>query len=1127
MMAVAGLFASCQSNLEPVVVDEVVNVSIEVGTPEVATRAYSDGTKATKLQYAVYDADGKKLDVFTKTDAEIHGKTTVDLQLTTGNTYNVLFWAAAPDAPYTVDLTNKTMTVDYTGVLSNSENLDAFYKWETIKVTGPMSKTVQLKRPFAQLNVGTNDFAEAAATGYEPVKSYVKVTSIFKTLDLSNGEVSGADAVEFALNEIPSGEKFPVDGYDYLAMNYLLVDADKEVVDVEFGYKANGEADPRVRTVGSVPVQRNHRTNLYGQLLTSDVEINVEILPDYDGEELEAWDGEETSKPTFDETTKTYFISHASELAWIAAQVNNGNDLKDYTVKLEVDINLNDKQWAPIGTKDNPFLGVFDGNNNTIKNLTIVETEAKEGKAFIGFFGYAKDVTIKNVTFENVNLNIACLDIDHSQGHIGAVAGSLEGTSTIENVTVKGDIKVEATFDANGASRVAVVAGGNSSGNVTMKNVHVIANEGSYLKSNNNVGALAGQLQGKNVFENCSSNIDVTGKKFFAGGIIGIAAGDSKFTDCHTTGDITITAGREGRANDHYRVGGIAGGWADNVTTPCVLTGCSYTGEISGTNADGSVASPLDYLGYVGRGYTLANRAGSKVIIDGITFVQKYNDKYGIYDVIDENGNIVVISEADLANVFANGGNAILFGDLELNSVYTLASGKTLVLDLNGKNISSTSTATGTNYNLFDVRGNLTVKNGTIEIEHTGTNMGWGNSTNVFNVTAGGVLNIVDAEVNNLGGSDMGFVAHLNNWGEVTLNVENSVLTSNYVAVRVFNSGYDMNNVTIKNTTLQGANYAFWVHNYTVADFGTQERADAQKALLNLDIFGNGNTFIAAKSAVRLGFTNEIFVDENGVEFMPVSGTEDAPAKLEDTFADINANPEKNPVIKVAAGSYVEWTTGAGHGSTPFVGTDNNVTETVTIQGAEGSVLVVKGDGVGQLRAANGAKLIFKDITVVDESESYDEGAWELTYLEFSGNLEFNNVTFQGGIQLDSASGASPLNATFTDCTFITNEDSVYAVWVCDGVSTFSSCKFQGTRGLKMHEDYGSEVKEVMIDACEFGPLSKKPGVAIGTVNADTKVTIQNSSFIGCQAGDQGNYIYETDTDVTTFTFVNQNNTVE
>ena len=239
-------------------------------------------------------------------------------------------------------------------------------------------------------------------------------------------------------------------------------------------------------------------------------------------------------------------------------------------------------------------------------------------------------------------MNIACLDIDHSQGHIGAVAGSLEGTSTIENVTVKGDIKVEATVTANGASRVAVVAGGNSYGNVTMKNVHVIANDGSYLKANNNVGALAGQLQGKSVFENCSSNIDVTVNKFFAGGLVGIAAGDSEFVNCHTTGDVAVVAGRAGRANDHYRVGGIAGGWADGKKNVCTLTGCTYTGNISGTNADGSVATVFDYDGYVGRGYTLNNCAGSTVIIDGKKYIQAYDNVHGVYfyvgAIVDVNG---------------------------------------------------------------------------------------------------------------------------------------------------------------------------------------------------------------------------------------------------------------------------------------------------------------------------------------------------------------------------------------------------------------------------------------------------------------------------------------------------------
>ena len=195
----------------------------------------------------------------------------------------------------------------------------------------------------------------------------------------------------------------------------------------------------------------------------------------------------------------------------------------------------------------------------------------------------------------------------------------------------------------------------------------------------------------------------------------------------------------------------------------------------------------------------------------------------------------------------------------------TIVSGKVISLNLNGLTLSATSTQTGKNYNMFDVRGTLSLANGTIEYKHEGENMGWGNSTNLFNVTAGGVLNLDGVTAKNLGGSDMGFVAHLNNWGKVTLNVENSTLESNYVAVRVFNSGPDMNNVTIKNSTLKGGNYAFWVHNYTVEDFGTAAKAEAQKALLNLNIYKQGNTFSPDVNGIRYGFTNSVRTDAYGI----------------------------------------------------------------------------------------------------------------------------------------------------------------------------------------------------------------------------------------------------------------------
>ena len=247
----------------------------------------------------------------------------------------------------------------------------------------------------------------------------------------------------------------------------------------------------------------------------------------------------------------------------------------------------------------------------------------------------------------------------------------------------------------------------------------------------------------------------------------------------------------------------------------------------------------------------------------------------GEYTVEGETTTVKVSTSTELQAAFDDENMDVitLAGDITIEGVvtraaadpkYVLNGGKNLTIDLNGYKLSASSTQSG-NYELFLVKGNLTVKNGTIEYEHKGENMGWGSMTCIFDVTAGGVLNLEGVTAKNLGGSDMGFVAHLNNWGEVTLNAENCILESNYVPVRVFNSGYDMNNVTIKNSTLKGGSAAFWVHNYTVEDFGSAEKAEAQKALLNLNIYNQGNTFSPDLNGVRYGFTNSVRSDAYGI----------------------------------------------------------------------------------------------------------------------------------------------------------------------------------------------------------------------------------------------------------------------
>ena len=124
----------------------------------VQSRAFSDGTTAKNLDYAVYAA-GETTPLLTGIatfDANL--KATISTTLATGKTYDILFWAQAADAPYTFDHATQTVTVSYDGATSNAENRDAFFASElALAVNGPVSKTVTLTRPFAQLNIGTSD----------------------------------------------------------------------------------------------------------------------------------------------------------------------------------------------------------------------------------------------------------------------------------------------------------------------------------------------------------------------------------------------------------------------------------------------------------------------------------------------------------------------------------------------------------------------------------------------------------------------------------------------------------------------------------------------------------------------------------------------------------------------------------------------------------------------------------------------------------------------------------------------------------------------------------------------------------------------------------------------------------
>lgn len=265
---------------------QMVDVTFTAALPgEMATKTIGDGQTAKKLYVSVYENDDAKtkLASLDKTADFADLKTQVTFSLVKGKTYNFVFWAQAEGAPYDVtDLKNIKVKNYTTG--ANDEKRDAFYATrKELKVNGALTETIKLYRPFAQVNFATADYADAKKAGFNPAVSSFTASEAATTFDTFAAE--GKDEVAVALTEtnVPADILKTLDGKTYtrLAMNYLIPvgkQGESHNIDVAATFKANNGEAVTV-SAPNAPVQNNYRTNILGNLLTSQVIFNVEIVP--------------------------------------------------------------------------------------------------------------------------------------------------------------------------------------------------------------------------------------------------------------------------------------------------------------------------------------------------------------------------------------------------------------------------------------------------------------------------------------------------------------------------------------------------------------------------------------------------------------------------------------------------------------------------------------------------------------------------------------------------------------------------------------------------------------------------------------------------------------------------------
>ena len=460
--------ASCSSDMEPEMTDGTVQFRVEL-PGAIDSRAISDGLTATKLDVACYDADGNYLDIepTVKTDF-VDRVATVTYKLVKGQKYNFAFFAHCVDRttnpdPY-FNRSNRYLFehgdrfedckfvfggLHKTSDFGNDEKRDAFCGTLTDYEVTSSETTVTLKRPFAQINIGTDDLAAAIAAGVEPRNIRIEFSKVSKSYNIATGMASDDDTDTGWFYYYPNydeegnmpykknpAETLTVDGKDYtwLSMNYILIPNNEANIDLKIKVHTTKTSDGTNGkdfefTVNNVPFKKNHRTNILGSLLTEDANLKVIIDEQFDTPDLapeKVWDG--TLTEPADITGNVIEIKDGSELAWVMNSITNGTALAGKTFKLTNDINLGNVAW-PLVNAQCAF--TLDGNEKTIKGLK------STGGNYGGLIGKSngKAIVIKDLTIANSEIDASGRTDDENAA--GVFVGWCEthnnATITIQN----------------------------------------------------------------------------------------------------------------------------------------------------------------------------------------------------------------------------------------------------------------------------------------------------------------------------------------------------------------------------------------------------------------------------------------------------------------------------------------------------------------------------------------------------------------------------------------------------------------------------------------------------------------------------------------------------------------------
>ncbi|MCH5175324.1 MAG: hypothetical protein J1F40_05515 [Prevotellaceae bacterium] len=295
----------------------------------------SDGSKAHKLIYAVYDAEGNLLPAFGAEKAEqgivgygqvVENVTTfphtITLTLVRGQQYSIAFWAQNEDCKAFNTDNLRAVSINYKGengetdlFKCNDEMRDAFCKVETFTVSSAVNQTreIILTRPFAQINLGIPkiEYDAMVKSGVRIAKSKIHIENVATTFDVVNNSTAGEDAtkrqaIDFDYDYIPAYENYGVtDEADNIPNDETLANDLTQNVGKEQFLRVDRNRDGEINKYGFIteenpedednldetfkylmmcyilPADRTDGTSTYSTTLDK---VEIDLLPESEGQ---------------------------------------------------------------------------------------------------------------------------------------------------------------------------------------------------------------------------------------------------------------------------------------------------------------------------------------------------------------------------------------------------------------------------------------------------------------------------------------------------------------------------------------------------------------------------------------------------------------------------------------------------------------------------------------------------------------------------------------------------------------------------------------------------------------------------------------------------------------------------